>query len=214
MKVAIIAIFSTLIILILGIALVSATNNSSIPSGEQSTQSQGGDMSNHHKATQPANDNIFSSLLNKEAPDFTLQSFDGKITRLKDLRGKKIVLFFTEGIMCYPACWNQMASLGKDVRLNTNKVVSLSITVDKREDWQQAVKQMPDLASGTILLDSDRLVSSQYGVLTLSSSMHKGQFPGHTYLIVDEKGIVRFEFDDAQMGVRNDQLVQELGKIN
>ena len=213
MKVAIVAIFSTLIILILGIALVSATNNSSTSSAQQSPQSQGGDMSSHHQAAQPADKNTFSSLLNKEAPDFTLPSFDGKATRLKDLRGKKVVLFFTEGIMCYPACWNQMASLGKDVRLNTNNVVSLSITVDKSADWQQAVKQMPDLASGTILLDSDRSISSQYGVLTLSSSMHKGQFPGHTYLIVDEKGIVRYEFDDPQMEIRDDQLIQELGKI-
>ena len=212
MKVAIVAIFSTLIILILGIALVSATNNSSSSSVQQSPQSQSGDMSGHHQAA-PSDSSTFNALLNKEAPDFTLSDINGKSVHLKDLRGKKVILFFTEGIMCYPACWNQIAAMGKDTKLNTSDVVSLSITVDQQSDWQQALKQMPDLASGTILTDTSRTVSSQYGVLALPSSMHKGQFPGHTYLIIDEKGIVRYEFDDPQMGVRDDQLIQELGKI-
>lgn len=213
MKTAFIAIFSTLIIVVLGIALVNAVNTSSNSSSQQASSTQGQDnMSGHHQA-QPADSKSFSSLMDKEAPDFTLQTIDGKTIHLKDLRGKKVLLFFTEGIMCYPACWNQIASLGKNTKLNTNDVVSLSVTVDNASDWQNALKQMPDLASGTILTDTDRAVSSQYGVLTLPSSMHKGQFPGHTYMILDTKGIIRYEFDDPQMGVRDDQLVQELGKV-
>ena len=44
--------------------------------------------------------------------------------------------------------------------------------------------------------------------------MHKGQFPGHTYLIIDKEGIVRFIKDDVQMAVRNDELKAELEKLN
>ncbi len=212
MKQLMIFVFPTLIIIILGIALINATNktSSSSPASPQAGQAQ--DMSSMHQA-QASDNTAFSALLNKEAPDFTLPDINGKTIHLKDLRGKKVVLFFTEGIMCYPACWNQIAALGKDNRLNSNNIVSLSITVDQASDWQNALKQMPDLASGTVLTDTNRTIVSQYGVLTLDSSMHKGQFPGHTYVLIDTQGVIRYEYDDPQMGVRNDQLVQELGKI-
>ena len=197
------------LLVIAGIVDITLTNNSTkMP--QAPTQSN--NMDSMHQA-QAASSNTFTSLLNKPAPDFSLQTTDGKDINLKDLRGKKVVLFFTEGLMCYPACWNQIVALGKDKNLNNDKIVTLSIAVDQASDWQSAFKQMPDLASGTILADTTRSVSTNYGVMTLPSSMHKGQYPGHTYVIVDEKGIIRYEFDDPDMGVRNDQLVKELAKI-
>lgn len=43
--------------------------------------------------------------------------------------------------------------------------------------------------------------------------MHKGDFPGHTYIIIDKAGIVRFTKDDPQMGIRNDEIKKELDKL-
>ena len=138
---------------------------------------------------------------------------NSKIIELQKLRGKKVVLFFTEGIMCYPACWNQMAAFGEDQALNSPDVLTFSIAVDNKNDWGQAVKQMPELSKAAVLFDTDRTVSQKYGALTLPSSMHKGQYPGHTYIIIDREGIIKFTYDDPQMGVRNDELKGELGKI-
>lgn len=76
------------------------------------------------------------------------------------------------------------------------------------------MKQMPELGSSTVLLDVDKKVTSAYGVLTLNSSMHRGQFPGHTYIIVDKEGVVRFLLDDADMRIRNKELLEELDKIS
>ncbi len=73
---------------------------------------------------------------------------------------------------------------------------------------------MPELGDSTILLDLTKNVSKEYGALSLPSSMHKGQFPGHTYLIVDKEGVIRFIKDDPQMAVRNDELKVELEKLN
>ncbi|OGM07458.1 hypothetical protein A3E15_00985 [Candidatus Woesebacteria bacterium RIFCSPHIGHO2_12_FULL_42_9] len=73
---------------------------------------------------------------------------------------------------------------------------------------------MPELGSSTVLLDVDKKVTSAYGVLTLNSSMHRGQFPGHTYIIVDKEGVVRFLLDDADMRIRNKELLEELDKIS
>lgn len=172
---------------------------------------QGGDSM--HGGGVPVDATIFNSLVGKSAPDFTLESYDGKKLTLSSLKGKNVILFFNEGLMCYPSCWNQIAAFGKDTDLGS-KAVILNITVDPKNDWKQAIDKMPELAQATVLFDSNRQVSSLYGVLTLSSSMHKGQFPGHSYVIIDKEGIVRFARDDAQMAVRNKELVAEMVKLN
>src|SRR3989344_1425209 len=96
----------TVIVILVFVITASSGNKSSEPQPIVTSS----DMSDHHSA-QASNDENFLSLLNKEAPNFTLESFDGKQYQLSDLRGKRVVLFFTEGLMCYPSCWNQMVAL-------------------------------------------------------------------------------------------------------
>ncbi len=179
-------------------------------SGMQAQASTGDGM---HGTPKPADASIFNGLLNKPAPDFSLTSFDGTKYSLNQLRGKKVVLFFNEGIMCYPACWNQIVAFGNDRGFTAEKAIVLSINVDAKDDWAKAVKKMPELAVGTVLLDSDRSVSTAYGVLTTESSMHRGQFPGHSYVIIDKDGIVRFVWDDPQMAIRNKEILAEVSKL-
>jgi len=167
-----------------------------------------------HSSGTTQDEGKFNSWVDKEAPDFTLTSYDGKQISLRDYRGKKVVLFFTEGAMCYPSCWNQIAAFGKDSAFNSEDTVTLNIMVDTQNEWKKAVSKMPELAPATVLLDTSKNISRDYGVLSLPSSMHKGQYPGHTYLILDRDGIVRFVLDDPQMATRNDQLKAELEKIS
>src|SRR3990167_6342502 len=56
----------------------------------------------------------FKEAIGQKAPDFEVESIDGEKVKLSDYLGKNIVLFFNEGAMCYPACWNQIAELGND----------------------------------------------------------------------------------------------------
>lgn len=154
-----------------------------------------------------------NKMVGQPASDFNLMSYDGQPWQLSSQRGKKVVLFFSEGIMCYPACWNQMAALGTDKELNNKQVVSASIVTDTAEQWSQAVSKMPELGKGTILMDADKTVSRQYGMLTLGSSMHPGNTPGHTYLLLDEKGVVRWTLDDPAMGIHNAELIKQLAQI-
>lgn len=154
-----------------------------------------------------------NELVNKPSPDFTLADKDGKTYSLRELRGKNIILFFNEGLMCYPACWSQIVALSKDEQFKNEDTVVLSVVVDSPQDWQQAVNKMPELAQATVVFDNGASVSKAFGVLSLPSSMHPGSFPGHTYVLIDKKGAVRYVFDDPNMGIRNDQLVAELGKL-
>ncbi len=169
-------------------------------------------MASHHGGGTPVEATTFNDLVGKSAPDFTLESYDGKKITLSELKGKNVILFFNEGLMCYPACWNQIVAFGKDTELG-KKAVILNITADPKNNWKQAINKMPELASATVLFDSNRQVSQQYGVLTLPSSMHKGQFPGHSYVLINKEGIIKFVRDDVSMAVRNSELTTELDKI-
>ena len=152
-------------------------------------------------------------LVGKPAPDFTLESYNGETTTLSSLKGKNVVLFFNEGLMCYPACWDQIAAFGKDTEFTVKNTVVLTIVTDPKKDWKGAVEKMPDLAKATVLLDTNRKVSVAYKMLSLPSSMHRGQTPGHTYVIIDKEGIVRYVRDDVQMAIRNQELLTEIGKL-
>ncbi|MBI4359355.1 MAG: redoxin domain-containing protein [Candidatus Nealsonbacteria bacterium] len=161
----------------------------------------------------------FSQAVGKQAPDFVLQDINNKTVRLSDYRGKTVILFFNEGAMCYPACWDQIKSLAGDERFNADKVRAFSIVIDQKSEWDKIVSQLPEFSKAEILFDSDRKVSTAYDILALSSSMHPpspmhpGGYPGHTYFIVDKNGIIRYTLDDPKMGLRNDVLLSEISKL-
>lgn len=161
----------------------------------------------------PGDETKEQSWVGKKAPDFELEDFDGNKVALTNLKGKNVVLFFSEGLMCYPACWDQMGKLGSDSRFNDENTVSYSIIMDKKNDWQQAFNKMPELKSAKVLFDVYGTVSKTYKALDLDSSMHRGRFPGHTYFVIDKGSTIRYFFDDPQMGLRNDQIYEELKKI-
>lgn len=176
-------------------------------------QSDKPDSPNPDAHTLNSNALPLSDWVGKKAPPFSLKSYDGETYSLEDFIGKKVILFFNEGIMCYPACWNQMAALGEDLRLNTEQIKTISIVPDQAQEWIEATGQVPKLKSELILLDSTKTVSSTYNMLNQPSSMHRGSMPGHSYLILDENGVIRFTYDDPKMAIRNDLLFSEIEKL-
>lgn len=203
-------------VLVLIVLLVTGNKNNNQTSASSQTNTSANQtedpMAAMHRP-QPADSKTFDSLLGKTAPDFTLESYDGTKYTLSSLKGKNVLLFFNEGLMCYPACWNQIAAFGSDNQFSQKNTIVLNITVDPKNDWKDAVSKMPELAKATVLFDTNRIASSAYGVMTLASSMHRGQFPGHSYVIVDKDGIVRFARDDIQMAVRNKELLTKIDKL-
>lgn len=155
----------------------------------------------------------FKDAIGQKAPDFELESIDGTKFRLNDYRGKNIVLFFNEGARCYPACWDQIAQLGNDSRFNTENIAAFSIVTDTKNQWLNIVSKTPNMAKAKILFDTSRSVSKAYDVLYLNSPMHPGSLPGHTYLIIDKEGIIRYTLDDPNMAIANDKLIKEIEKL-
>ena len=155
-----------------------------------------------------------NELADKPAPDFSLADKEGKIYSLGELRGKNIILFFNEGLMCYPACWNQIVALAKDERFKNPDTIVLSVVVDPPAEWQKATDKMPELAAATVLFDKNAAISKQFGMLTTASSMHYGSLPGHSFVLIDKEGVIKHIFDDPNMSIHNDQLVAELSRLN
>lgn len=155
----------------------------------------------------------FEDAIGKKAPSFILEDLNGDKIKLSDYQGKSVVLFFNEGAMCYPACWNQIAALSKDERLNNDKVVSFSIVVDSKSTWDDITKKSPQMAKAKMLFDTKRTVSTAYDVLSLESTMHPGSYPGHTYVVIDKESLIRYTLDDPNMGIWNDKLVEMISKL-
>lgn len=156
-----------------------------------------------------------NALVGKPMPNIQLVDKDGKTYTSADFKSNYTVLFFNEGLMCYPACWDQMASFGSDQRFNSDQIQAISVITDSARDWQTAIAKMPGLAKATTLFDTGAGASRQLGMLTTNSSMHRGSLPGHTYIVVGKDGVVRYVFDDPNMAIANDMLfnkIQELSK--
>lgn len=157
--------------------------------------------------------NSLNSLIGKPMPDIQLLDIDGKVFTTTDFKGKDTILFFNEGLMCYPSCWNQIALFGSDERFNSNKIQAISVVVDSARDWQRAIDQMPQLGKATTMFDVNANISRQLGMLTTNSSMHRGSLPGHTYIVLDKDAIVRYVFDDPNMGIANDMLFSKIKEL-
>lgn len=154
------------------------------------------------------------SLLNKQAPSFSFQDRNGNTYSNDNLKGKNIVLFFSEGLACYPACWQQIASFGTDARFNNSDTIALSVVLDSPGDWQKTPQKMDGIDKANIVFDNGGQVSREFGMISVASSMRQGTSPGHTYVIIDKNGIIKYVFDDPAMAVRNDQIAAELSKLN
>ncbi len=169
---------------------------------------------NMHGSPGASNTEQLNSLLGKPLPNIQLADKDGKTYNSAGFKGKYTVLFFNEGLMCYPACWNQMASFGSDQRFNNGEIQAISVVTDSARDWETAITKMPGLAKANTMFDEGANASRQLGMLSTNSSMHRGSLPGHTYIVVDKDGIVRYVFDDPNMAIANDMLFNKIQKLN
>lgn len=139
------------------------------------------------------------------APDFVLPSTAGHQVRLSDYRSRQnVLLFFQEGVMC-PPCWQQMRDLQADsAKLDALNVALVTITVDPLPMLVEAAAR-EQVAGTTLLYDKDAQVARAYQALTVS--MHPGQRPGHTFVLVDTAGTIRWRHDFQEMYVPNERVL-------
>lgn len=126
------------------------------------------------------------------APPIRLAATSGETFDLASLRGKFVLLFFQEGIMCQP-CWDQLKDIeskGQGFRtIGIDTVVS--ITTDPIDALKE--KAINDRLSSPVLSDPDLAVARSYD--TNSYGMMGKSRNGHTFILVGADGRIRWRAD-------------------
>lgn len=127
-----------------------------------------------------------------------LPSTDGTEFDLASLRGKTVLLYFQEGVMCQP-CWDQLKEIERDwskfEALGVEAVVS--ITSDPMDASKQKVAD--EGLTTAVLSDYDPMFrpedSVQEAYQTNRFGMMGRMHSGHTFIVVGPDGKIRWRAD-------------------
>ena len=144
-----------------------------------------------------------SSSVMRVAPDFTLTDTSGARVSLAALRGKNVLLYFSEGAGCQ-SCLVQMAQIEKDPGFAAAGLTVLPIVMNTRE---QITADMATNGVRTPFLLDDGTVSNAYG--TLGKGMH-ADLPGHSFVLIDKAGNQRWYGEYPSMWLSTADLLKEV----
>ena len=134
------------------------------------------------------------NLEGKQAPDFSLQSLDGKAYKLSDLKGKIVLIDFW-ATWCGP-CREELPIIEKLHREFKDKnLVVLGISNEDRDTIEKFLKNNP--LTFPILLDEKGKVAKSYRVVAIPR-----------LLLIDKTGKIRK--DILGYNPRNEEILREL----
>lgn len=142
------------------------------------------------------------------APDFTLNSQEGKPVNLHDFRGKWVVLYF------YPkdftsGCTEEAHNFQRDLAQYEQKnAVILGVSVDSTESHEKFCAK--EGLNFKLLADTDHKVSEEYGsVLNLALKKLSAR---HTFLLNPE-GIIVKEYLDVDTAKHSQEVLAALTEL-
>jgi len=144
-----------------------------------------------------------TSSTTRVAPDFTLTDTSGKQVSLAALRGKNVLLYFSEGAGCQ-ACLVQMAQIEKDPSFAAEGLTVLPIVMNSKD---QITADMTANGVRTPFLLDDGSVSTAYG--TIGKGMH-ADLPGHSFVLIDKAGKQRWYGEYPSMFLSTTDLLKEV----
>jgi len=144
-----------------------------------------------------------TSSTSRVAPDFTLTDTSGTTVSLAALRGKNVLLYFSEGAGC-EACLVQMAQIEKDPSFAAEGLTVLPIVMNSKD---QITADMAANGVRTPFLLDDGTVSKAYG--TIGKGMH-ADLPGHSFVLIDKAGNQRWYGEYPSMFLSTTDLLKEV----
>jgi peroxiredoxin Q/BCP len=147
-----------------------------------------------------------------KAPDFTATDDKGNTVSLKDLRGKKIVLYF------YPkddttGCTKEACDFRDNLaRIKRKDAVVLGVSPDS-EKKHAKFKDKYDLTF-PLLADEEKKIVNDYGVWK-EKSMYGRKYMGveRTTFLIDEKGKIAKIFPKVKVPGHVDQVLEALSAM-
>jgi peroxiredoxin len=145
-----------------------------------------------------------ASPLDDAAPSFELESTAGGTVSSNDLRGRDVLLYFSEGVGC-DVCFYQQAMIEKEQqRLADAGLAIVPIVVNPAPDVRRELARFE--ITTPFLIDSDRSVSAAYDTIGRG---HHADLPGHSFILVDRAGRMRWRLDDPSMYVEPAVLIRQ-----
>ena len=143
------------------------------------------------------------ATLGSSAPDFELASTDETTVSLADHRGHDVLLYFSEGVGC-DACFYQQAKIeAEQQRFTDAGLTIIPVVVNPATDVRRELDRFG--LTTPFLIDPDRSVSIAYDTIGRG---HHADLPGHSFVLVDGDGNMRWRMDEPSMFVEPARLVE------
>jgi peroxiredoxin Q/BCP len=144
-----------------------------------------------------------------EAPDFTLNSQEGKPVSLHDFRGKWVVLYFYPKDMT-PGCTIEAHNFQRDLaKYDAKNAVILGVSVQDEKSHQEFCAK--EGLNFKLLADTKDQVSEKYdSVMNLGVTKLSAR---HTFLI-DPTGKVRKVWTDVDVKPHSDQVLAAIDELS
>lgn len=123
-----------------------------------------------------------AGIVNKKAPEFTLNGLDGKAVSLGDFKGRVVFLDFWAS-WC-PPCKQEMPELSRlHEKFKSPDLAVVAVSVDKKKEHASSFMSTVPGASGKIIVlhDPEASVISKYMAQAMPTSF-----------IIDKSGVIRF----------------------
>jgi len=137
------------------------------------------------------------------APTFTLTDTTGARVDLAAMRGRNVILYFSEGAGCQ-SCLVQMADIER--RKGDFDAANLVVLPIVMNTVDQITADMAANGVTTPFLLDDGSVSTAYN--TIGKGMHGG-LPGHSFVVIDTEGIQRWYGEYPSMWLSPDELLAQ-----
>ncbi len=142
-----------------------------------------------------------------KAPDFAVPDAEGNTVRLKDLRGKKVVLYFYPKDDT-PGCTKEACSFRDSFAAFKRRGIEvLGVSLDNERSHQKFAQKYG--LPFRLLADTERAVSEAYG------TYGEKKFMGRTYMgnnrmtfLIDEKGKIKKIFSKVKPEEHAEEVLQ------
>jgi len=141
-----------------------------------------------------------------QAPDFTLQSQEGKTVSLKDFRGQWVVLYFYPKDMT-KGCTIEAHNFQRDLSQYTaKKAAIIGVSADTIDSHQQFCTK--ESLTFRLLADPAKEVISSYGSLAPN-----GMVAARNTFLIDPNGVIRKVYTKVDPNSHSQQVLAELPEL-
>ena len=147
--------------------------------------------------------------IGSKAPDFVLKDQEGRLVKLSDFRGKKVILFFYVRDDT-PGCTRESCSFRDRIEnIHSKNTVVLGVSPDSVESHKRFVEKYS--LTFPLLADENAALAKKFGVWG-KKNMYGRTFYGiiRSTFVINEEGRVEKEFRHVRVDGHLDRVLHEI----